>query len=306
VKVLVTGATGTAGQTILHHLLAAGVAPLFGTYRSDPSPAFLETFSSALAEGRLQLLHQDLAELAENDGPEVDAVVHCAARRPASRCAADPMAAARDNITAVRRLVAWAPRHQVSLFIHCSIHSLYSGANSPYRESDPVRARDLQAEAKLESETLVTQGLPPGIRHIVLRLPHFHGANLPCDGVIAAFAAAASRGELQIAGNGEQAVCFIDLCDLASLVAALLVNPPPAGIYNAASETIRVKDLAASFQSAWEEHGRPSPSIRIKGGSQPPSYGLDCSKLFGVTTWRPRGRVIERIHGLAASQDRCS
>lgn len=295
-----TGSTGSAGRAILRRLLAAGSGPLFGTYRSDPSPAFLAEFAGPLAAGRLRLLRQELAELAPSQGPDADAVVHCAARRLASRCAADPAAAFRDNIEAVHRLVAWSRRRGAGLFLHCSIHSLYADGPAPYRESDPVRATDLQAATKLESEAIVAQGLGAEVRHVILRLPHFYGAGLPCDGVMAAFARAASTGELRISGDGEQTVCFLELGDLAGLISALLENPPPTGIYNAASETIRVKALAERFQKAWREGGKGEPAIRVEGGPQPRSFGLDCGKLFAATSWRPNHLVEEVLHALAA------
>lgn len=294
-RVLVTGATGTAGRVILRRLLEAGIGPLHGTHRSEPSAGFLAEFAADLEEGRLRLLRVDLADLAPDQGPDVDAVVHCAARRPASRCEADPGAADRDNVVAVRRLVDWSRRRGVGLFIHFSIHSVYAQGSSPFRESAPVRATDLQAAAKLESEAIVAQGCGEAIRHVILRLPHFHGDDLPCDGVVAAFARAAKTGELRVAGNGEQTVCFIELRDLADLAAALLADPPPSGIYNAASETLSVRALAEAFRQACRERGGPVPALRIEGGQPPPSYGLDCGKLFAAAAWRPRYLLQERL-----------
>ncbi len=297
-KVLVTGATGAAGRAILRRLLEAGLGPLYGTHRRDPSPEYLAEFGVALEEGRLSLLRLDLADLAPDQGPAVDAVVHCAARRPASRCLADPDAARRDNVQAVERLVQWSRQRGVALFVHFSIHSVYAEGRVPYRESDPVRPSDLQVEMKLESEVIVAKGCGDQLRHLVLRLPHFHGADLPPDGVVAAFAKAGPTGELRVAGDGEQTICFIELRDLADLVADLLAAPPPSGIYNAASETLSVRMLAEAFRQAWRERGAPAPWLRIEGGPQPPSYGLDCGKLFAATAWRPRHLVQERLHEL--------
>lgn len=300
-RVLVTGATGSAGRAILRHMLAAGSGPLFGIYRSEPSLEFSAEFAVPLAEGRLQLLRQDLADLAPDQGPDVEAVIHCAARRPASRCASDHAAATRDNVEAVHRLVEWSRRREVRLFIHFSIHSVYAAGRPPYRESDPVRATDLQVAAKLESEQIVAQGLGADVRHLILRLPHFYGTELPCDGVIAAFARGARNGELRVSGNGEQTVCFIELRDLANLITTLLADPPPSGIYNVASETIQVRSLAEQFQKAWQEQGRQEPVLRIEGGAHPPGFGLDSGKLFAVSTWRPTHFLNERVRGLAAS-----
>ena len=300
-RVLVTGATGSAGRAILRNLLTIGSGSLVGTYRSEPSPEFFAEFAVPLADGRLQLLRQDLAELAPDQGPDVEAVVHCAARRPASRCASDPAATTRDNVEAVRRLVEWSRRRGVGLFIHFSIHSVYAAGRPPYREADPVRATDLQVAAKLESEQIVTEGLGDEVRHLILRLPHFYGIELPCDGVIAAFARGAKHGELRLSGNGEQTVCFIELRDLATLITALLEDPPPSGIYNAASETIQVRSLAECFQKAWREQGNPEPVLRIEGGTQPPGFGLDSGKLFAASSWRPKHCIDERIRVLAAS-----
>ncbi len=296
-----TGATGSAGRAILRNLLTVGFGPLTGTYRSEPSPEFFAEFEAPLAEGRLRLLRQDLAELTPDQGLDVEAVVHCAARRPASRCASDPAAATRDNVEAVQRLVTWSRRRGVGLFIHFSIHSVYAEGRPPYREADPVRATDLQVVAKLESERIVTEGLGDDVRHLILRLPHFYGIELPSDGVIAAFARGAKKGELRVSGNGEQTVCFIELRDLAALMTALLEDPPPSGIYNAASETIQVRSLAESFQKAWREQGNPEPVLRIEGGAQPPGFGLDSGKLFAASSWRPQHSIDERVRALAAA-----
>ena len=298
---MVTGATGSAGRAILRNLLTVGFGELVGTYRSEPSPEFFAEFAVPLADGRLRLLRQDLAELAPEQGPDVEAVVHCAARRPASRCASDPSAATRDNVEAVQRLVTWSRRRGVGLFIHFSIHSVYAEGRPPFREADPVRATDLQVAAKLESEQIVIQGLGDDVRHLILRLPHFYGIELPSDGVIAAFAKGAKNGALRVSGNGEQTVCFIELRDLATLITALLEDPPPSGIYNAASETIQVRSLAESFQTAWREQGNPEPVLRIEGGAQPPGFGLDSGKLIAASSRRPQHFIDERVRVLAAS-----
>lgn len=294
-RVLVTGATGSAGRAILNHLLERGIGPLFGTYRSGPAPEFLSGFAAPLGDGRLQLLHMDLADLGPDEGPMVDAIVHCAARRPASRCASDPAAARRDNVEAVERLVGWSRRRGISLFIHCSIHSVYSDGQAPYRETAPVRPTDLQVAAKLESETIIANGFGSDVRYVILRLPHFFGEDLPCDGVLAAFAKAADMGELRVTGNGEQTVCFIELRDLASLIATLLAVPLPSGVYNAASETVGVRALAERFQKVWQESGKAVPALRITGGSQPVSFGLNCEKLFAASPWRPRHLIDEKL-----------
>ncbi len=297
-RVLLTGATGTAGRAILRRLLEAGFGPMYGTYRSDPSPEYLADFAAPLADGRLRLHCLDLAVLTPDQGPAVDAVVHCAARRPASRCAADPEAAARDNVQAVERLVSWSRQRGVGLFIHFSIHSVYAEGRAPHQESDPVRPTDLQVAAKLESEAIVAQGCGDALHHLILRLPHFHGADLPPDGVVAAFARAGAAGELRLAGDGNQTVCFIELRDLADLIAILLAEPPPSGIYNAASETLSVRALAEGFQQAWRDRGGPVPRLRIQGGPQPSNYGLDCGKLLAATPWHPRYMLQERLGSL--------
>ncbi len=294
-RILLTGATGNAGRAILRRALAGGLGPVVGTHRSAPSQAFLTEFEAPLAEGRLQLICQDLADLSPDQGPDVDAIVHCAARRHAHRCAADPAAAHRDNVQAVQRLVAWARARQPRTFIHCSIHSVYAPGKAPFRESDPTRATDLQVAAKLESESMLSEGLGQDIRHLILRLPHFYGADLPSDGVLAAFTQGIRAGELRIAGTGEQTVCFMELRDLAELVVTLLEAPPPSGIYNAASETLAVGRLAERFQSLWQAQGGSAPTLRVMGDPPPPSFGLICDKLFAVSPWRPRHRLDEWI-----------
>lgn len=290
-RILLTGATGNAGRALLRRALAEDLGPVFGIHRSAPPSEFLTEFELPLADGRVRLIQQDLAELRPDQGPEVDAVIHCAARRGARRCAADPIAAHRDNVQAVQRLVGWARTRGPKTFIHCSIHSVYTPGNAPFRESHPTLATDLQVAAKLESEALISEGLGRDVRHLILRLPHFYGAELPSDGVLAAFTRGTRAGELQIAGDGEQTICFIELRDLADLITSLLDTPPPSGIYNAASETIAVGRLAEHFQTLWQAQGGSGPTLRYLGGPPPPSFGLICDKLFAVSPWRPRHRI---------------
>ncbi|HJW33450.1 MAG TPA: NAD(P)-dependent oxidoreductase [Holophagaceae bacterium] len=294
-RILLTGATGNAGRALLRHALAEDLGPVFGIHRSALPPEFLTEFATPLADGRVRLIQQDLAELRPDQGPEVDTVIHCAARRGARRCAADPAAAHRDNVQAVQRLMDWARARGPKTFIHCSIHSVYTPGNAPFRESHPTLATDLQVAAKLESEALISEGLGRDVRHLILRLPHFYGAELPSDGVLAAFTRGTRAGELQITGTGEQTVCFMELRDLADLVFTLLEAPPPSGIYNAASETITVARLAERFQRIWQAQGGPPPTLNFTGGPPPPSFGLVCDKLFAVSPWRPRHRLDEWI-----------
>lgn len=170
-RVLVTGAFGLVGRSVLRQLLADGHHVLATDLRTPDAVRAL----GRLAHARLEVAWGDLTEPATVRGllrSPPDAVVHLAGVIP-PRLYARPELAARVNVAATRTLVSavaeLAPGARVVLASSMGVY----GACNPHTmprvvdASTPARPSDLYGAQKLEAEDVVRAS---GVDWVVLRL----------------------------------------------------------------------------------------------------------------------------------------
>ncbi|MGQ9907298.1 MAG: dTDP-4-dehydrorhamnose reductase [Candidatus Flexifilum sp.] len=151
-KILLTGASGRLGQSLLH-VLRAGDHQVSGTALDDP--AFLSLDLSDFSAVR---------SLIETVQPEI--VIHTAAWTDVDGCARDPERAVRVNGLATQNLAVATAAHGIPL-LYVSSNEVFDGeATSPYREYDRTRPINPYGYSKWVGEQAV---LSLNARHYIVR-----------------------------------------------------------------------------------------------------------------------------------------
>lgn len=223
-RVFVSGANGFIGRALTDQLLRNGHQVVGGLRR--PSP---------LADNVIPLITGDLANAApmlEN----VDAVIHTAGL--AHQKGHDFKAMIRGNVTAAEKLARATPA--TARFIFLSSIVVYGRAcPAPLTDSTPPAPVDDYARSKYMAEQALSQILGPRlhiIRPTAVIGPH-------CPGNIALLLKALRAGLPLPLGAIHNARSFIDVEDLAHLIARLLTGDVPQLVLAAHPSPISTPDL---------------------------------------------------------------
>lgn len=302
-RVLVTGITGGVGAPLFRALARAeGIAVLYGLYRDEMRLAPLRA-ELAQEPGRTSIhyLRWDLAQPMDSLALPIDAVVHSAALRGPAACNADPIEAIRANGLGTRHLADFALRNGATSFLFLSIQSVYDRASRvPIPEGAPVWGDELYQTTKLAAELELEARLGSRMNHQILRLAHVYGHGKDPGGILKGFLAEVPDGRLRIDGDGNQTLCFLHIRDLCTLVLNLLRHPPATGLYNVASETLPVREIAQAFAESTRQRFGKAMTIEYPDRAKilPGGYGLDIAKIRAATGWEPRERLRDFVDGL--------
>ena len=128
-RIVLTGASGRLGGTLVDRLVAAGheVSGWSGAMRGWCGGVELRPVD----------LTDDRAVAAALTEADPDAILHAAAVSSAAVAYREPQRAAAVNVGATRYLAAWAVEHD-RYFLYTSTDLVFDGAKSWYREQDPA------------------------------------------------------------------------------------------------------------------------------------------------------------------------
>lgn len=169
-RILVTGASGYAGQFLLEALVAAGHCVSFTFFSNPLSASGVSAFKVNLANG------DGLAACLASARPQ--AVIHAAAVSQPAVCERDEDAARQTNVpfllcAALKNSVA-CTADDLPLFILFSSDQVYDGTRSWWSEEDVCCPVNAYGRSKLAAERLLTDSWPSG-RHISLRCSLIYG-----------------------------------------------------------------------------------------------------------------------------------
>jgi dTDP-4-dehydrorhamnose reductase len=164
-RILVTGASGRLGSTVVKRLIADDrheVIAWGGT--AGGSCAEIPMRSVELTDGRA------VARALEETDPE--AIIHAAALSSADAVHRDPARGREVNVAATRRLAEWAASRGRRL-VYTSTDLVFDGSRSWYREEDPALPILEYGRTKHEAEAHV-RAIPGGL---VARMSLLFGSN---------------------------------------------------------------------------------------------------------------------------------
>ena len=247
VKVFLTGGSGYIGGSLLGALPADWEVISFG--RNPPA--------SPLPPA-VRFLPGDLT--APDWDPRVvrdcDVIFHLAAMKGADLCARQAVDAVEVNVLGTHRLIRAALEQGVRRFIFASTYWVYGEGNEPpYHEELRVAPDELYGLTKAVSELELACS---GLDYTILRFANIfgHGAGRGREEVIFHFITSALRGDpLYLDGDGLQELDFIDIADVARILAAVAVDPRASReIFNIGSGgPVSILDFAEKVRSLVRE-----------------------------------------------------
>ena len=292
-NVLITGADGMIGGTLIRRLLAETDFNIIGvTFTEEMLDTMLEREHIGQT-GRVRFLSNDALLSDKTPLEPLYAAVHLAFSR--RNCPAADIASSIDFASAVfRRLAA----SDVTRVINLSSQGVYGKAEE-FRTEQTVPAPETQyTMAKYAAE--------------VIFRTHFSGSSVPdyanlrldpvvqSQNLVVALCKQAKAGKISLTG-GEQRFSFIDKEDAAGAIIAMLQSK--AGwehVYNVGWNRVRftLPEVADRVAAVSEKLGFGKPEITLEKKDIVLWAGMDSTRFTAHTGWKPEidfDCMIERI-----------
>jgi nucleoside-diphosphate-sugar epimerase len=284
VKVLVTGATGVMGRSVVRGLLAAD-HDVFGLARDADKAAALEAMDVIPVRGTIF----DAARLAETfEG--CDVVCNMATRLPVGWSGLRPSAwRDADRLRSEgSRIVAQASRRAgVRRLIQESVSYLYADGGDNWISETSAVAVNTATEPVILAETAAENFRDAGHESVILRF----GTVVGDDGLTRWRLRRARAGRPIGLGDPTGWTHLVHVDDIGSAVVASL--DAPSGIYNAGAAPVRRADLMLAYGQAVGADGATFVSRvlqRLGGERLEPmtrSQRVSSAALTQSTAWRP-------------------
>ncbi|MBT2896406.1 MULTISPECIES: NAD-dependent epimerase/dehydratase family protein [unclassified Streptomyces] len=300
-RVLITGASGYLGQTVVHRLVEDGVAVTaleHRTRRQWPSAVHVRA-------GDL-LLAADLPEAVR----DIDAVCHLAADATVRQTSARAAELQRQVITGgtghlLAAMGAEAERRGAPMaLLNLSSSAVYGwGVDRPLRTTDAASPRSPYGAAKLAAEGIIDRAAATGrIGAISLRLFNAVGRTpygaMPSPATLIPRAVAAVSGRspvLTVNGDGNALRDFVHVSDVANAVAAALVRTSPGThhLHNVGATPASVTEV---LDEVGRVVGRPVPVWHGPADEMDsPHLVADTADTRAALGWDPVSSGLPRI-----------
>ena len=163
-KVLITGGAGYIGSTIASCCADNGITPVI----LDDYSTGLRVFARRFDHYEGDIADAALVERIATDHPDIDAVVHCAAKIIVPESVANPLAYYNNNVAKSIELLRQLERHGITRFILSSTASMYeSGPDYMVDEQSSINPLSPYAASKRMVERVLED--TPSIQSLSLR-----------------------------------------------------------------------------------------------------------------------------------------
>ncbi len=279
--VLVTGAAGFVGSTLVDRLLAEG-RRVVGV--DDLSGGDLGTLAGARRDhpGAFEFHRLDVA------GDALDAIVarhrpaavlHLAGRSDPKRNDADPAGELGDNVVGAVRVLEAARRHQVDKVVLATDRHLPEDVAPSLRA---VGCRAIEAAAR-------TYGQVHGLRWTVLALANVYGPRSQAaavPGVVSRFVDRQLRHDpCTIHGDGDQTRDFVHVDDVVDAFARAIAAGDGRRVEVGSGQPTSVALLHAALRAATGSPHDPVHGPAREGDG--PHGGIDTTPAVSALGWRP-------------------
>jgi nucleoside-diphosphate-sugar epimerase len=277
-RVLVVGATGVLGRSLVTRLQADGhsVRAVARRVSADGLPAGVESAS-------VDLLADDLHGHVRG----CDAVVHVATAIP--RDGSAPGAwdlTARLRTHGTRRLLDTALACGVPRYLQQSVVMAYRGGGSAWLDEqaplDESPARAAVCGPVIEMEALIRGVEPSRLAWTILRGGSFVGAGTAEGALIERL----RDGSVTLAGDGSNYISPVNVSDMAAAIGAALERAPAGSTYNIVDEPLHYGDYVDALADLI---GAARP--RRTDAPPPPSWRCTNRAATAALGWTPRGRI---------------
>lgn len=299
-SLLITGASGLIGSTLIHCLLALDkeikvVAPVRNKRKT------MEFFSDEEL-AKIHILECDITTYNYEEVGNVDYIVHCAAPTASKFFVECPVETFDVIYSGTRNLLDYARRHIVKGFIYLSSLEVYGEINDRSKlvtedmqgYVDVMAVRSSYPMAKRAAENLCClYASEYGVHVKVARLTQTTGAGITMgdNRVIAQFARLAAYGnDIVLHTTGESARSYCYTTDAISAILYILLKGQEGNVYNVANENtyISAKNMAEFVRTNFN----PSINVRIElndnmGYAPVTKLNLSTEKLKSLG-WSPR------------------
>ncbi|MBZ9610298.1 NAD-dependent epimerase/dehydratase family protein [Rheinheimera maricola] len=296
-SVLITGTTGLVGRSLMQQL--AGQCTLYSMGRSKPE-ADIVHIDAHFGD------NQHWLEAVEQILPQVEVVVHCAARVHVMQdSASNPLqqftAVNTDATLALAKAAASAGVKRFIFISSIKVNGEYTLAGVPFTAADKVAPTDPYAHSKWQAERgLLQLGQHTEMEIVIIRPPLVYGPGVKAN--FRALAAAVKRGYPLPFGAIDNKRSLVALQNLVSLIQCCLTHPAASGqtllvsdgIDLSSAELVRLMAAAQGvkarvwpvpgwlLQSAATLFGKAEQYRRVVGSLQ-----LDITATCNRLNWSP-------------------
>lgn len=308
-RILVTGASGFIGRTLVPHLAQAGHAVL----AVSRAPVAVRPGVRAA-----QVMDYDDAATLRGLARGCDCVIHLAAI--AHRAVKGPASLFEPNVAATRALVAAAAAAGVRRFVLVSSIGVNGNRTQgrPFTESDPPAPVEPYAASKLQCEQVLLEAARqhPALEWVIVRPPLVYGPHAPGN-ISRLWRAVAGRSWLPLGAVGHNRRSFIGVDNLADLL-ELCARLPAARneLFLAADgDDVSTRELVLRMGRALHVQPRliPAPVALLRLGAAlagrrdvvdrvSGSLQVDAGKARRVLGWVPPLSLDEGLARAAAAE----
>jgi GDP-4-dehydro-6-deoxy-D-mannose reductase len=308
VKVLVTGANGFVGRSVVQRLLADGDTVIAANGPGASSGPAGKNVTSVLLD-----VTNEMSVRACLQTP-VDAVIHLAAIALSKAADQDPMRAWVTNAGGTAKLAAGLAKASAGwktqpVFLLASTAEVYSWRERPIKEEDPIQPSTPYGSSKLGAELAAEQASRCcGLKVIIARpFPHSGAGQDPSfwiPGRCKMLREVKHHGWPAVPVGDLTAVRdFLHVDDVADAYALLLQRGTPGEVYNIASgREVTLEEIHTRLEQLLEiAPKREVDGSQVRREARPYLVG-DSGKLRTATGWSPRRSLDDILRDVLDAQ----